>query len=379
MFRVIGAIALAAALLSSTSFAHPGHDHKHEAAQRREYIESLEQKDLGHCAETLMANGHYERAIKRRAETVARLRREAGIDHAPMLHARDINKVLNTNHRSNNPWNAQTPDSTVFGSNKSCILAPEIIEGPYYVSGEVMRTNIVENEKGVPLTLDLQLIDTTTCQPIPTAHLEIWSCNSTGVYSGVAGQGNGNANDLNNLKNTALRGFQAANSDGVVTFDTLVPGHYAGRANHIHVVSHIGATIRANNTLQGGTISHIGQIYFDQSLIDSINTIAPYSTNRIAKTPNRSDSWMAQGAATGDDDVINYVVLGNQVQEGLFGWITLGMDPRASRRITPAAWYGEGGGIKNPAGSQPGPVWPPPWGGEAENREAEAESKVLEG
>lgn len=42
------------------------------------------------------------------------------------------------------------------------------------VAGEYIRKNIVEKQQGVELTLDLQVLDITTCEPIKGAYLEIW-------------------------------------------------------------------------------------------------------------------------------------------------------------------------------------------------------------
>lgn len=62
---------------------------------------------------------------------------------------------------------------------------------------------------------------------------DIWNCNSTGVYSGVQSNGNGNYDDTTNLDNTALRGIQQTDDDGVVQFTSIFPGHYTGRATHM--------------------------------------------------------------------------------------------------------------------------------------------------
>lgn len=122
-----------------------------------------------------------------------------------------------------------TPDTAdpavLFAGNNSCILVPETTQGPYWVSGELVREDITEEQEGVPLTLDIQIIDVNTCEPVPQAYLEIWHCNSTGVYSGVVASGNGNNNDSTNLDATFLRGVQQSDESGVVSFDTLVPGH----------------------------------------------------------------------------------------------------------------------------------------------------------
>lgn len=55
-----------------------------------------------------------------------------------------------------------------------------------------------------------------------------------GVYSGVVASGNGNSNDDSNLNTTFLRGVQPSGHDGVVRFESIFPGHYTGRAIHIH-------------------------------------------------------------------------------------------------------------------------------------------------
>lgn len=87
--------------------------------------------------------------------------------------------------------------------------------------------------------------------------VDIWSCNSTGVYSGVSAAGQGG------LKSTFLRGVQVTDSDGVVNFDTLFPGHYSGRASHTHIITHSGATLNPNGTYSGGHISHLSQLFYD--------------------------------------------------------------------------------------------------------------------
>lgn len=47
------------------------------------------------------------------------------------------------------------------------------------VTGELVRTDITQGEAGVPLTFDIQLIDTNTCKPISNVAVEAWYSNST--------------------------------------------------------------------------------------------------------------------------------------------------------------------------------------------------------
>ncbi|KAG9076012.1 hypothetical protein FRC06_009765, partial [Ceratobasidium sp. 370] len=67
--------------------------------------------------------------------------------------------------------------------NNTCVLAPEITEGPYFVQNELLRNDIRESQPGVDLELDIGVMDIRTCQPLSKALVQIWSCNSTGFYS----------------------------------------------------------------------------------------------------------------------------------------------------------------------------------------------------
>lgn len=47
------------------------------------------------------------------------------------------------------------------------------------VTGELIRENVVESQEGVPLYMDIQVIDTNTCNPLPNIYMDIWHCNAT--------------------------------------------------------------------------------------------------------------------------------------------------------------------------------------------------------
>lgn len=98
--------------------------------------------------------------------------------------------------------------------------------------------------------------------------------------------------------------------DGEVAFDTIFPGHYAGRATHEHVVSHIGATVQPNGTYTGGTVSHLSQLFFDQSLINAIEATSPYNTNTIPRTANNADLFTGYAATAAYDPFPEYIMLG---------------------------------------------------------------------
>lgn len=57
-------------------------------------------------------------------------------------------------------YTESTAASTLFSSykNVSCILTPEVTEGPYYVTGEYIRTDVTEDQDGVPVHLEYQYV-----------------------------------------------------------------------------------------------------------------------------------------------------------------------------------------------------------------------------
>jgi hypothetical protein len=187
---------------------------------------------------------------------------------------------------------------------------------------------------------------------VPSVFLEMWHCNATGVYSGVSASGNGNSDDTSNLNTTFLRGIQPSDVNGVVQFETIFPGHYTGRATHIHILSHNvnETTIRTNGTLLGSSFtahsSHVGQIFFDQSIISQVEETSPYNTNTQSLTTNAEDDILAS-EATDMDPFVEYVLLGDSVSDGILAWISIGVDPTTDSETTSAGTYYKSGGVAN--------------------------------
>jgi protocatechuate 3,4-dioxygenase beta subunit len=157
----------------------------------------------------------------------------------------------------------------------SCVLTPELTEGPYYVSGEKVRSNITEGRPGAPLALALTVVDASTCRPITGASVDIWHCDALGVYSGV--QGN---------TGTFMRGIQRTSASGLAHFTTVYPGWYTGRAVHIHVKVHIG-----------GNVVHTGQFFFNDALTDAVYKRAPYNTRGARDVRDSTDSIYRNGGS----------------------------------------------------------------------------------
>ncbi|KAA8899512.1 Intradiol ring-cleavage dioxygenase, partial [Sphaerosporella brunnea] len=179
-----------------------------------------------------------------------------------------------------------------------------------------------------------------------TKGFDFWHCNSAGVYSGIVANGNGDCSDTTNINTTFLRGLINTNDEGVAQFTTIFPSHYTSRATHIHVLATMNATILPNNTLSGGSISHVGQLFSDQSLISEVELNEPYASNTQELTTNVDDTIMS-GEAASMDPVFEYVLLGDEVSEGVLAWISIGIDASASYDVSPAASWTENGGVSD--------------------------------
>lgn len=177
---------------------------------------------------------------------------------------------------------------TARAANSCVALAAAQTEGPYWVEEMLNRSDIrVDPSDGsvrpgatLTLTLNIQEITGSSCDPLSGAHVDIWHCDATGLYSDVA------ANRTVGKK--FLRGYQITGDDGVVQFTTIYPGWYSGRTVHIHV------RIR---TYSGTQVydAFTAQIFFDDTLTDQIfQSTAPYSTRGARDTRNTNDMVLTQ-------------------------------------------------------------------------------------
>jgi len=157
----------------------------------------------------------------------------------------------------------------------SCVLTPELTEGPYYVAGEKVRRNITEGRPGAALRLRLAVVNASTCKPIKGAAVDVWHCDALGAYSGVQGS-----------SGTFMRGIQRTDAKGVALFDTVYPGWYQGRTVHIHVKVHVG-----------GRVVHTGQLFFPDATTDAVYRRSPYSRRGARDMRNANDSIFVNGGS----------------------------------------------------------------------------------
>ena len=111
------------------------------------------------------------------------------------------------------------------------------------------------------------------------------------------------------MQTSFLRGVQRTNSAGVVLFYMIVPGHYDGRANHVHVMVRDNVTEYPNGTLSGNWgspgVHHIGQLYFEEELRQKVERLEPYSSNHQQYVTNDQDAFEPSAASAAYDPFLN--------------------------------------------------------------------------
>ena len=229
----------------------------------------------------------------------------------------------------------------------TCVLTSEAIEGPYYLDYELVRRDVREDRPGVPMVLDLTVVDAETCRPLRGAAVEIWHCDALGVYSGYdaavgfpgfppggtlptgplpTGVPPGGLPDLhvpptNDL--TFLRGMQFTDRHGGARFVTVFPGWYAGRAIHIHTKVHLDGR-PSKGGYEGGTEAHTGQIYVDETAAGLIAAQSPYSTSTTDRVKLEQDILYPKTGARGGLLALRYDP--HRITRGVHGRLTMGVD-----------------------------------------------------
>jgi len=96
----------------------------------------------------------------------------------------------------------------------------ELTEGPYYKANPPQNATLrTAGVAGTPLTLTGYVVST-ACQPIANAKLDFWQADGNGNYDNSG---------------YTLRGWQLTDANGAYRLETVIPGLYPGRTEHIHV------------------------------------------------------------------------------------------------------------------------------------------------
>lgn len=216
------------------------------------------------------------------------------------------------------------PVSYSFETTDVCALNAQSTAGPFYLPDVAVRRHIAEDRPGVPLRVMLKVVDVNGCAPVPGALVDVWHCDALGVYAGYEKYGPDTGTGIpfsaafGHVQHTDekryCRGVQASDAQGMVQFETIVPGWYTGRAPHIHIHVH---------TREGERKSLVftNQLYFPDELMDDLYTSkAPYSERGKSTHNNLNDGVI--GSSGGADGGYARV---SELGEGYLATLTLAL------------------------------------------------------
>jgi protocatechuate 3,4-dioxygenase beta subunit len=159
--------------------------------------------------------------------------------------------------------------TTTTSTNASCTVTPTETIGPYPSRSDMFRSDVRENRQGTALTLTINVVNVNNaCAAVSGAEVEIWHVDAAGDYSQYGSQ----------TAATFLRGIQTTNAAGEVTFTTIYPGWYQGRATHIHVEVTIG-----------GRSVKVTQMAFPEPINNAVHTSGVYASRGTNPMSNQSD------------------------------------------------------------------------------------------
>ncbi|OZD07950.1 3,4-dioxygenase subunit beta [Rhodococcus sp. 06-235-1A] len=265
---------------------------------------------------------------------------------------------------SNAGSSTTTAVSTTATTASATSEIPQETNGPYPADGTngvnvleesgIVRSDITSSldggttVSGVPLSFTFTLTDLANDnRPFEGAAVYLWQCDADGQYSmyseGVEDE-------------TYLRGIQAANSDGTVTFETIVPGCYSGRWTHMHfeVYPDAASATNADNAIA------TSQVAFPQDILDAIYQLDSY--------PNSAKN-LAQLGSLDNDNVfgdgydLEMGTFSGDPTSGYVGSLAVAIDTTTE----PATGGGApaGGGGQPPMGGGTPPAGGPPAAGTA--------------
>jgi len=179
---------------------------------------------------------------------------------------------------SSSPTSPTTTTTTTTSNNAACAVTPTETIGPYPSLTDLFRSDIREGKSGTLLALTIKVVNvSTSCSPVSGANVEIWHVDAAGNYSQYGTQ----------TTQTYLRGIQTTNSNGEVTFITIYPGWYQGRATHIH----------AEVTINGRSVK-VTQIAFPETVNNTVHANGAYASRGTNPIANASDGIFADSLSS---------------------------------------------------------------------------------
>ena len=178
-----------------------------------------------------------------------------------------------------------SPSTTTSGTttttpttNAACAVTPTETSARTRLARISSAATSAKARRGTVLTLTIKVVNVNSaCAAVPNADVEIWHVDAAGDYSQYGSQ----------TAATFLRGIQTTNASGEVTFTTIYPGWYQGRATHIH----------AEVTVNGRSIK-VTQIAFPETVNNAVHTSGVYASRGTNPMSNMADGIFADSLSS---------------------------------------------------------------------------------
>ena len=181
-----------------------------------------------------------------------------------------------------------TGSTTGTTTTGSCTTTATETEGPFPTKNpsSLVSSDITSDRSGTKLTVKIIIQNkNNSCAVLSNVLVDIWHCDAAGNYSEYGGTGMQSTNYTNVH---FLRGRQTTDANGLVTFTSIYPGWYSGRAPHIHV--HV-----YNNS---GKSLLVTQIAFPEDISKLVYAQGVYASHGQADTTNARDNVFGDGTST---------------------------------------------------------------------------------
>ncbi|OLB94953.1 MAG: hypothetical protein AUI15_16225 [Actinobacteria bacterium 13_2_20CM_2_66_6] len=157
----------------------------------------------------------------------------------------------------------QTNTNAAVGCTAPAQALVELTEGPYYKANPPQNATLrTAGVAGTPLTLTGYVVST-SCQPIAGAKLDFWQADGNGNYDNSG---------------YTLRGWQLTDANGAYRLETVIPGLYPGRTEHIHFKVTVNGKTYTSQLFFPGVSQNEGDSIYSSQMLVTLNTATSPAT-----------------------------------------------------------------------------------------------------
>lgn len=183
--------------------------------------------------------------------------------------------------------NDNDDSGTTATDDTSCTVSPSETKGPFPIKtpSQLVLENIKSDRVGVALLINLVIENkNNNCSPLAGVLVDVWHCDKDGNYSEYGGT---SMQQTDYTSVHFLRGRQTTDSKGAVSFLSIFPGWYQGRAPHVHVevLSSTGSSLL------------VTQIAFPENVTSTVYSSTNYVAHGQADTSNTKDNVFSDSLA----------------------------------------------------------------------------------